>query len=58
MREKENLAQEQIRSLQQETTERKFKIEIEKYKEQVKDLRNNEEQLKSDHAQKLLELTD
>ena len=58
MREKENLAQEQIRSLQQETSERKFKIEIEKYKEQVKDLRNNEEQLKSDHAQKLLELTD
>lgn len=58
MREKENLAQEQIRSLQQETSERKFKFEIEKYKEQVKDLRNNEEQLKSDHAQKLLELTD
>ena len=44
--------------MQQETSERKFKIEIEKYKEQVKDLRNNEEQLKSDHAQKLLELTD
>ena len=58
MREKESLAQEQIRALQQETEERKLKFEIEKYKEQVKDLRNNEEQLKADHAQTVVELSD
>ena len=33
-------------------------MQIEKLKEQVKDLKNNEEQLKSDHAQTVLELTD
>ena len=43
MREKEAQAQEQIRLLQMETGERKLKFEIEKIKEQVKDLRNNEE---------------
>ena len=44
--------------MQQETNERKLIIEVEKFKEQVKDLKNNEEQLKSDHAQKVLELED
>ena len=33
-------------------------MEIEKLKEQVKDLRNNEELIKSDHAQKVIELND
>ena len=35
-----------------------MKIEMEKLRQQVKDMKNNEEQLKSDHAQKVLELTD
>ena len=33
-------------------------MEIEKMREQVKDLRNNEELIKSDHAQKVIELND
>ena len=35
-----------------------MKFEIDKFKELVKDLRNNEEQLKSDHTQSVIELTD
>lgn len=33
-------------------------MEVEKLREQVKDLRSNEEQIKSDHAQHVIELTD
>ena len=58
MREKEAHAQEQIRVLLQETGERRLKIDIDKFKEQVKDLKNSEEQLKSDHVQVVLELND
>ena len=35
-----------------------MKFEMEKLRHQVKDMKNNEEQLKSDHAQKVLDLTD
>ena len=44
--------------MQHETDQRKLKFEIEMLKEQIKDLKNNEEQLKSDHSQQVLELTD
>jgi len=43
MRVKEAVAKEQIRVLQQETSERRLRMEVEKLREQVKDLRSNEE---------------
>ena len=58
MRANEIQAQDKLREMQHETDQRKLKFEIEKHKEQIKDLKNNEEQLKSDHSQHVLELTD
>ena len=58
MRANEIQAQDKLREMQHETDQRKLKFEIEKLKEQIKDLKNNEELLKSDHSQHVLELTD
>lgn len=58
MRVKESQAKEQIRQMQQEQEERRFRMDLEKLRQQVKDLKNSEERLKFDHAQQVIEITD
>lgn len=58
MRVTEAQAKEQVRVLQQETEERRLRMQVDKLREQVKDLNNNEERLKSDHAHQVRELMD
>lgn len=58
VRVKESQAKEQIRQMQQEQEERRFRMDLEKLRQQVKDLKNSEERLKFDHAQQVIEITD
>lgn len=44
--------------MQQEQEERRLRMDLEKLRQQVRDLKNSEERLKSDHAQQIIEITD
>ena len=44
--------------MQQETDERRTRMEVDKMREEVKDRVNAEERLKSDHAQHVIDLMD